>query len=478
MEKLSPDQKKYLMARVAALDPDGEIVSLRPNEKFSGGSAVYNTSGGLVIHEKSFALKDEEYVRAYLVVRLIRELHYPADCLELEFGYSIGHAAANKRAQIDIKVLDKRRRPTDPQTFMLIETKKPDSWETYTSEIEGQLFATGNQEYARGIRYAVWYSVEFAANALRDRCIVVDFRKFQDHTKWVEAGEPGFGFDVPVEYNVVTKHLYVKGKTDLRRNVTRHELTKLSKDFHNQLWGGAKMGDTAVFNNLLKMFLAKIYDEQNTSEGVAYGFQIEAKDGEQESADALVDKVNVLYQKALVQKLGYTAEQAKALAIDKNQFPPNKVAFVLEQLESISVVENTFEDDVLGAFFESIIRTGFKQDKGQFFTHANIVRFICYALELDTLAVELVNGASPRLPYIMDPSCGSGTFLLEAMKMVTHTILQTRKGELKQNAIVRSFINSHFYPNAEVKNEHNKWAGIISSAWTAARIWRRRPRST
>ena len=393
------------------------------------------------------------------MVRLICELRYPADCLELEFGYSIGHAAANKKAQIDIKVLDKRRNPTDPATFMLIETKKPDAWETYTSEIEGQLFATGNQEYARGIRYVVWYSVEFAADEMRDRCIVVDFRKFQDHTKWVEAGESGFGFDVPVEYNVVTKHRYVKGKTDLRRNVTRHDLTKLSKDFHNQLWGGGKSGDTAVFNNLIKMLLAKIYDEQNTAEGEAYGFQIEAREGQQESADELVDKVNRLYRKALEQKLGYTPEQAKAAEIDRNYFPPNKVAYVMEQLEGVSVIENTFEDDVLGAFFESIIRTGFKQDKGQFFTHTNIVRFICYALELDTLAVELVNGASPRLPYIMDPSCGSGTFLLEAMKMVTHTILQTRKGELRQTSTIRSFINSNFHPQAEIKNEHNQWAG-------------------
>ena len=67
MEKLSLDQKKHLVARVAALDPDGQIVSLKPNEKFNGGSAVYNRDSGIVLHEKNFLLKDEEYVRAYLV---------------------------------------------------------------------------------------------------------------------------------------------------------------------------------------------------------------------------------------------------------------------------------------------------------------------------------------------------------------------------------------------------------------------------
>ena len=39
------------------------------------------------------------------------------------------------------------------------------------------------------------------------------------------------------------------------------------------------MGDTDVFKNLLKMFIAKIHDESGTDEGKAYRFQTELKDG-------------------------------------------------------------------------------------------------------------------------------------------------------------------------------------------------------
>jgi type I restriction enzyme M protein len=80
---------------------------------------------------------------------------------------------------------------------------------------------------------------------------VIDVRKFSEYGEWVKAGEPGHNFELPIEYNVVRKQTYVKGKTPLRTDVTRKELESLRRDFHNVLFGGGKMGDTDVFNNLL-----------------------------------------------------------------------------------------------------------------------------------------------------------------------------------------------------------------------------------
>ena len=123
------------------------------------------------------------------------------------------------------------------------------------------------------------------------------------------AGEPGHNLDLPAEYGTVRKQKYIKGSdTDLRTDVTREEMTKLQKDFHNVLWGGAKMGDTDVFNNLLKMFLAKIYDEQNTAEGEAYQFQTELKDGSPENAEEILAKVNGIYEDALRHYFKYSEE--------------------------------------------------------------------------------------------------------------------------------------------------------------------------
>jgi type I restriction enzyme M protein len=73
----------------------------------------------------------------------VNELRYPAACLELEKGYTIGRPTG-KSAQLDVRVLDKRNKKKT-KTFMLTEAKKPDEFETYTGLIEDQLFSPGKQ---------------------------------------------------------------------------------------------------------------------------------------------------------------------------------------------------------------------------------------------------------------------------------------------------------------------------------------------
>jgi type I restriction enzyme M protein len=457
MEKLTPEQKRLLVARINELDPNGEIVTLSPDAAFSKGTIAYKKDSGVTIGENIQRLTDEEYVRAYLVVRLAVELRYPPDSIELEHTYTIGRPSATK-AQIDVRVLDRREKKI--KTFMLIEAKRPDEFDSYTKLIADQLFATGRDEHARGIRYVVWYTVEFRDEEVRDKCIIIDFRKFTEFKEWVEEGEPGHNLELPAEYGVVWKSRYVKGdKTDLRTDLTRRELTQLQKNFHNVLWGGAKMGDTDVFNNLLKMFLAKIYDEHETNIGNSYRFQSELNnEGEPETAEQLTAKVNRIYKDALKHYFGYAEETLATAVINENRFPSNKVAYVMEHLEDVSITQNKYEDDVLGAFFEAIVRTGFKQEKGQFFTHANIVRFMLYALELDDLPIKMINGASPTLPYIMDTSCGSGTFLIEAVKVITDSVVHRNRVGIRNSRMATNFFEEYFHPLASDKNSHNRWA--------------------
>jgi len=126
MDKLTQQQKQLILDRIRALDPYGTtIVTLTPNATLTGGSIVHDKASGVVLGEDINRLTDEEYVRAYLVVRLIKELRYPADCLELEKTYTIGRPSPTK-AQIDIRVMDKRKSKSKPETFMLIEAKRPD----------------------------------------------------------------------------------------------------------------------------------------------------------------------------------------------------------------------------------------------------------------------------------------------------------------------------------------------------------------
>jgi hypothetical protein len=65
-------------------------VKVRPSPDYRGGTVEYKKESGLVLHEAIERLTDEEFVRAYLVVRLVKTLRYPATQLELEYTYTIG----------------------------------------------------------------------------------------------------------------------------------------------------------------------------------------------------------------------------------------------------------------------------------------------------------------------------------------------------------------------------------------------------
>ena len=116
--------------------------------------------------------------------------------------------------------------------------------------------------------------------------------------------------------------------------------------------------------------------------------------------------------------------------------------------------------DILGDFFEGIIRSGFKQSKGQFFTHINIVRFMLYAMQTDKLAIKRIK-EDKELPYMIDPSAGSGTFLIEYMKFITKNMKYRNRNADGYNALLGTaravkdkVLSDWFYPN----HRENKWA--------------------
>ena len=121
----------------------------------------------------------------------------------------------------------------------------------------------------------------------------------------------------------------------------------------------------------------------------------------------------------------------------------------------MSTEKNSFDGkDILGDFFEGIIRDGFKQSKGQFFTPINIVHFMLWGLQTDKLAINKIN-EHLCIPYMVDPSTGSGTFLIEYMKFITQNIKYRFKDKINQNRDIEDKFHSEwFYPN----HRENKWA--------------------
>ncbi len=399
---------------------------------------------------------DEEIVRAYILAKLVNELGYKLEKIELEKQYDIGRPKVNK-PRIDIIVKDKNEK-----AFLYIELKSPQDYEKDKDEvIEKQLFNLASQEKGQGknVKYLVLYTFEFFENEIKDKCIVIDYEKFTSFDSWAKVRD--FADELPKRYGKAQKEPFVKGgKKDLETNFTHEQLDALRKNLHNVLWGGGGTDDNDVFSSLVNIILAKIQDESEKKKNEKYDFQIFSyQNGESfETNEELFERINKLYRKALKKRLNIVDENKlkKSFVIDENKFSLNKLKYTVAQLERYSFVDgkNSFDGkDILGDFFEGIIREGFKQSKGQFFTHINIVKFLLWGLQIDKLAIERVN-KDLEIPYLIDPSAGSGTFLIEYMKFITENLKRRFRDKIDDTRDIDDKYQDWF-PSL---NRENKWA--------------------
>lgn len=77
-----------------------------------------------------------------------------------------------------------------------------------------------------------------------------------------------------------------------------------------------------------------------------------------------------------------------------------------------------------------------------------------WAIQADRLAIERIK-KDKEIPYMVDPSAGSGTFLIEYMKFITENMKYRFRNELGTTRAVKDKVESDwFYPD----NRENKWA--------------------
>ncbi len=425
----------------ARLNLDEKLIGYE--EAISGGRNLHVLTG------------PEEVARAFLVHRIVCELGYPAERLELEREYAAGRRTQGKRPRIDL-ILSK----PDGTPYFFIEAKEPEKFETDKPEIETQLFSlAGLHEAETGHRvpYLVYWTIDTSGNSLSDKVIVIDREAYPTHREWMDAGEPSVANILWDGYGVPRRVPYVKGSDrDLTSSFKMADIDALARNLHDVLWGGGATGDTEVFTSLVNLILAKIQDEYDTVEGGEYDFQVRMRGQVAENDKDLLERINTLYRKALAQQLGKHGDLSDQQVVNREKFSESKVRYTVEQIERYAFVdgkESLTGRDILGEFFERIQRDGFKQTKGQFFTPPNVVRFMLYALEIDEMAFEKLS-LNQTLPYVIDPSCGSATFLIEAMRTITSELKGRRHLDLPSSRTVAQRYEELFLPD----HREHRWA--------------------
>ena len=441
---MNKNEKRLFVNQIKLLDPKEQFVNIDLEKQ------EIRYSEKIKQHRKIRDLTKEEVVRAFVVVKLIAKLGYSPDCIELEKEHTIGRRTKKTRARIDVLVKNKDETYS---TFMIIEVKAPDEYDRELEEIKTQLFEVAKLE--KGTQYLIYYTAYLSEkDELKERIVSISFGRYDSYKDWENDGKPNF-MGIPKEYGLIEKPIFTKnGVPDLRTDVTRTELESIRRELHDVLWGGGRYQGNEIFQFIMKLFLAKIYDEKETEKRKAYQFQVYYNaQGESETPEKMHKRINEIYQKALVKYLSIDSTEAKdrdlASIGEKKSIDLKKIKYVVEKFQEISLTNNKY--DILGDFFERFLWGEFKQTKGQFFTHPNIVKFIIYSLDLGNLAISKINNEA-KLPYLIDPTCGSGTFLIEAMKEITQCV-NNGKGKLRESDTIKELLESEF-----PQSKKYKWA--------------------
>ena len=148
----------------------------------------------------------EEIVRAYLISKLVNQLGYNMNTIEIEKEYDIGRPKINKN-RIDIIVRDSKG-----NAFLYIEVKSPNEYEKNKDEIiEKQLFNMAACEKGQGInvKYLVLYSFDIVNDEIVDKSIIIDYEKFPTFEEWKKIRNSAD--TLPNKYGIAQKEPYIKG---------------------------------------------------------------------------------------------------------------------------------------------------------------------------------------------------------------------------------------------------------------------------
>lgn len=195
------------------------------------------------------------------------------------------------------------------------------------------------------------------------------------------------------------------GKYRRKQLQKTHNLKDVFIEIRGYLVGNATgtTRDEFIAKQMINLILCKIYDERFTAPEALLDFRTTISDTNEEVRERLENlfkKVKAKYRDVLDET-------------DKIEFDDLSLRHVIGKLQKFCVTE--CERDVVSDAFEVFIGYSLKGEQGQFFTPSNVSR----------LMVNLINPQKDEM--IIDPACGSGGFLVEALRYIWRGIDEEAK---------------------------------------------------
>ena len=186
-----------------------------------------------------------------------------------------------------------------------------------------------------------------------------------------------------------------------------HNLKAVFRSIRNYLAANAvgMTRDEPLAQQIMNLIFCKIYDERFTRKEAIVNFRA----GVGEPVEDVAERVRGIFGKVIKQ---YSDVFALGDTLDLDD---RSITYVVGELQQYSLIECS--RDVVGDAFEVFIGPSLKGGQGQFFTPRNV-----------TQLVRKLVGLQPG-DMILDPACGSGGFLVEAMRGLWD-IVDTQADEL------------------------------------------------
>jgi len=208
----------------------------------------------------------------------------------------------------------------------------------------------------------------------------------------------------------------LKSEKDLIEIKNSDEFKKLLKEKLHQELRNYGIVENDAFDVIVNVLLAKVYDEILSIGKPDYQLEFQVKPEDFLNISDFYNRINRLFKNASIELL---SEDPKAVNQKEIINHPNKDEILLKLVSYLQRIRlrslRFLGEDLMGDIFLDFMHSIYRQSRGLFFTHPNIARFVCKALDIESVRGDMEEG---DIKYILDPSCGSGTFLIEALRLI------------------------------------------------------------
>lgn len=358
------------------------------------------------------SIKPEGEVRVGWVKKLITQYGFESKQIDIEVPAGrIGRAAEAgffDTVFADI-VVYRDTQKTEP--FVVIETKRPD-------EKTGLLQA---ESYARnlGAEYHIWHDGKHPVKIFLTSRFPNKSKAIGDIPRWI-GKEPVIS-EIPK--TVVLPPF--RDENQMREVVHQcHELI-LEKQGHDP---------AKAFDELTKLLFLKLYDEREVPS--VYKFMVLASEDQTDVAQ----KLRELFKEATKASKYKDVFQSKYIenievVLELDDFTIDQVVRLLQGYSLVNTTNNILGADIKGTVFEQMVGNTFRGELAQFFTPRELVHCI----------VDMIPPSQNSIT--LDPSCGSGGFLVMAIQSTSERLKQEypNLSHTEINAKVRYFAENYIF---------------------------------